>query len=94
MNWSYANSNDRVKISTHRCVSFFRIKNNFSGTCVIILYNPKKNLTTHLWKRLPTKKKQVGGIKKKNKPRNKKNKTKKPPHSLLETEDLNNLIWS
>lgn len=34
-----------------------------------------------------------GGIKKKKETKKQKNKTKKAPHSLLETEDLNNLIW-
>lgn len=39
------------------------------------------------------KKQRGGGLRKKNKPRNKKKPKKNPPHSLLETEDLNNLIW-
>lgn len=33
------------------------------------------------------------GLRKKKKPRNKKKNKKTTPHSLLETEDLNNLIW-
>lgn len=39
------------------------------------------------------KKNKGGGIKKKKETKKQKNKTIKPPHSLLETEDLNNLIW-
>lgn len=36
-------------------------KKNSSGTCVIILSILKNNLTSHLWKRLPTKKNPPGG---------------------------------
>lgn len=60
---------------------------------VLSFYTILKKILPVIYENVYRQKNRGGGLRKKNKPRNKKNKTKKPPHSLLETEDLNNLIW-
>lgn len=62
---------------------------------VLSFYTILKKILPVIYENVYRQKKGGGGLRKKNKLRNQKtkNKTKKPPHSLLETEDLNNLIW-